>query len=82
MTAGKDSRTGKNFEASLEEIERIVAEIEGGELPLDRMVPKFKQAAELISRCRSMLAKVEQQIKVVEDKYMDEDSGGDGDEDR
>lgn len=82
MTGGKDGRAGKNFEASLEEIERIVAEIEGGELPLDRMVPKFKQAAELISRCRTMLSKVEQQIKVVEDKYMDEDPDGEEGEER
>ena len=66
----KESQEGgkakKNFEESLNEIERIVSEIEDGDLPLDEVVPRFKRATKLISECRSMLEVVEQQIKIIE----------------
>ena len=67
-----ESRSGKNspdsltFEQSLREIEKIVAQIESGKLPLAEVVAEFKRATELIRISRKLLTEVEQQIKQIE----------------
>lgn len=64
----KGKKPRRNFEDSLVEIERIVEEIETGDLPLDEIVPKFRRATDLITECRSMLEVVQQQIQVIENE--------------
>jgi len=55
------------YEEALAELERLVAAMEGGELPLDRLLESYKRGAELLSFCRSRLDAVEEQVKVLED---------------
>ena len=72
-------KAGKNFEQAIAEIEGIVEEIEAGELPLDEIVPRFRRATTLISKCREILSDVEQQIQVIE---AEANIGDDGEQDR
>jgi exodeoxyribonuclease VII small subunit len=55
------------YEDALSELERLVAAMEGGQLPLDRLLESYQRGAELLNLCRSRLEAVEQQVKVLED---------------
>jgi exodeoxyribonuclease VII small subunit len=56
-----------SYEEALGELDRLVAAMEAGQLPLDRLLESYKRGAELLSFCRSQLDAVEQQVKVLED---------------
>ena len=56
-----------NYEDALGELERLVAAMEGGALPLDKLLEGYQRGAELLSFCRARLAAVEQQVKVLEE---------------
>ena len=56
-----------NYEDALVELERLVAAMEGGQLPLDHLLQSYRRGAELLAFCRGRLEAVEQQIKVLEE---------------
>ena len=41
----------KNFEESLAELEKIVADMEGGEMGLEDMVAAFERGQKLVKEC-------------------------------
>jgi exodeoxyribonuclease VII small subunit len=55
------------YEDALAELERLVQSMEDGQLPLDQLIDSYRRGAELLELCRSRLAAVEQQVKVLED---------------
>ena len=55
------------YEDALGELERLVAAMEGGALPLDKLLESYQRGAELLNFCRARLAAVEQQVKVLEE---------------
>jgi exodeoxyribonuclease VII small subunit len=55
-----------SYEQALDELERLVASMEGQQLPLDRLLESYQRGASLLALCRSKLAAVEQQVKVLE----------------
>lgn len=59
--------TAPSYEEALAELERLVAAMEGGQLPLERMLENYQRGAELLSLCRARLQAVEEQVKVLED---------------
>jgi exodeoxyribonuclease VII small subunit len=56
-----------SYEQALAELERLVAKMEGGQLPLDELLDGYRRGAELLGYCRSRLQAVEEQVKVLED---------------
>ena len=56
-----------SYEDALRELEQLVASMEGGQLPLDRMIESYRRGAELLAFCRGKLEAVEAQVKVLED---------------
>jgi exodeoxyribonuclease VII small subunit len=58
------------YEESLAELERLVAAMENGQLPLDALLDNYRRGAELLELCRSRLQAVEQQVQVLEDGQM------------
>lgn len=56
-----------SYEDALRELERLVAGMEGGQLPLDQMLDGYRRGAELLAFCRAKLEAVEAQVKVLED---------------
>ncbi len=56
-----------SYEAALAELERLVAEMEGGQMPLERLLDSYRRGAVLLGFCRERLEAVEQQVKVLED---------------
>ena len=58
------SRTDPVF---LAELDRLVQQMEGGQLPLDQLLDGYRRGAELLAYCRGRLQAVEDQVKVLED---------------
>lgn len=56
-----------SYEDALAELERLVVAMEGGQLPLDRLLESYKRGADLLNFCRGRLDAVEQQVKVLEE---------------
>ena len=56
----------KTFESALEELEKLVADLESGKLPLADSLAAYKRGAELLKYAQAELAQVEQQVKVLE----------------
>lgn len=56
-----------SYEAALSELERLVAAMEGGQMPLDGLLQSYERGAELLTFCRSRLDAVEQQVQKLED---------------
>ena len=55
------------YEEALRELERLVADMENSQLPLDKLIDSHRRGAELLAFCRGRLDAVEQQVKVLED---------------
>jgi exodeoxyribonuclease VII small subunit len=55
-----------SYEAALEELEQLVAQLDAGKLPLDQLLTRYQRGAELLAFCRTRLDEVEDQIKVLE----------------
>jgi exodeoxyribonuclease VII small subunit len=55
----------KNFETSLEELERIVRELEQGELTLEKSLELFEQGVKLSRDCQERLAQAERRIEIL-----------------
>ena len=53
------------FEDALTRLERIVAEMEGGDLPLDDMLKRFEEGRKLVQFCTSELESIRQRIEKV-----------------
>ena len=55
----------KNFETSLEELERIVRELERGDLPLEKSLELFEQGVKLSRACQERLNEAERRIEIL-----------------
>ena len=53
------------FEESLARLEKIVAEMESGELQLDDMLKKFEEGRKLVQMCSAELDSIRQRIEKV-----------------
>lgn len=52
-----------DFEKSLERLETIVDEMEGGDLSLEEMIKHFEEGSKLVTLCSKKLTEVEQKIE-------------------
>ena len=59
---GAQSQT---FEASLQSLEKIVRELERGELPLEKSLELFEQGVRLSRECQERLNEAERRIEVL-----------------
>lgn len=55
----------KTFEASLEELERIVRDLEQGDLPLEKSLELFEQGVKLSRECQERLNQAERRIEIL-----------------
>ena len=53
------------FEECLERLEKIVAEMEKGEIPLERALSLFEEGVKLANSCRSELQAAEGKIEIL-----------------
>ena len=66
-TPGKSPDREPSFESALSELEKIVASMEAGQMPLEQSLAAYKRGAELLKFCQNALQDAQQQVKVLED---------------
>jgi exodeoxyribonuclease VII small subunit len=59
-----------SFEEALAELEKIVAGMESGKLTLEQSLEAHRRGIELAQFCQSVLARAQQQVKVLEDNAL------------
>jgi len=55
-----------SFEKALEELERLIARMEDGKLPLEESLAAYQRGAELIRFCEARLADAQARIAVLD----------------
>ena len=55
----------QTFEEALAELEKIVAEVEAGEIGLEESISKYEAGMKLIKHCREFLERAEKRIEVI-----------------
>ena len=65
-TDAKAQATPVSYEAGLQELERLVAQLESGQMPLADLLSAYQRGAFLLNHCRAQLQAVEDQIQVLE----------------
>lgn len=70
MAASSRNPDQASFESALDELEKIVASMEAGQMPLEQSLAAYKRGAELLKFCQSALQDAQQQVKVLEDNVL------------
>ena len=65
--AAKKADQPASYEAALQELEQLIAQIESGQLPLEQMLAGYQRGAVLLNFCRTRLEAVQDQIKVLDE---------------
>lgn len=55
----------KNLEKSLEDIEKLVEELESGDLPLETAMKKFEDGIKLTRNAQALLKEAEQKVEIL-----------------
>lgn len=55
----------KNFEENMENLEKIVAELENGDLNLEQSMEKFEKAIDISKQCNEILENAEKKITIL-----------------
>lgn len=55
----------KTFEQSMKQLERIVQELEDGELPLEKAIKKFEEGIKLTELCSAKLDETEKKVTIL-----------------
>lgn len=63
MAKTKDKE--QSFETSLSSLEQVVAQLESGELPLERALELFEEGVALARRCQSQLQDAERKVELL-----------------
>lgn len=60
--------TSTSFEQAYTELERIVAQMESGQMPLDASLEAYQRGNALLEFCQKSLSEVEQQVKILNER--------------
>lgn len=61
----EDKTSSPSFEASLEELERIVKDLEKGDLPLEQSLALFEAGMRLSADCKRQLEEAESKVEIL-----------------
>jgi len=59
------NQTLGNLEKSLEELEALVARLEGGDLSLEQALEEFERGVKLTRQCQTALKEAEQKVEIL-----------------
>lgn len=59
----KNDNSAKDFETSLEQLEKLVLQMESGDLSLDESLSQFQQGVELTRHCQQLLENAKQTVE-------------------
>jgi exodeoxyribonuclease VII small subunit len=75
--AKSSAKQPENYESSLQELESLLASLEGGQLSLEQSIEAYRRGALLLGYCQAQLADAEQRIKVLEGNTLQDFQGND-----
>ena len=61
----EDDKPALSFEKGLEELERVVQELEDGDLPLEEALQRFEKGVKLSEACRKQLEAAETRVEIL-----------------
>lgn len=61
----EENTSSPSFEASLEELERVVKELEKGDLPLEQSLKLFENGMRLSAACKRQLEEAETRVEIL-----------------
>ena len=61
----EDNASQLTFEAALAELEKTVAKMEAGQLPLEELIVCFERGSKLAAECRAKLDSLERKIEIL-----------------
>lgn len=61
----EEKSSSPTFEASLEELERIVKELEKGDLPLEQSLALFESGMRISAECKRQLEEAESRVEIL-----------------
>ncbi|EGJ08789.1 MULTISPECIES: exodeoxyribonuclease VII small subunit [Rubrivivax] len=56
-----------SYEQAVAELDRLVQQMETGQMPLDQLLDGYRRGSELLTFCRNRLQAVEEQVKLLDD---------------
>ncbi|HUJ22573.1 MAG TPA: exodeoxyribonuclease VII small subunit [Bryobacteraceae bacterium] len=59
------AQPAESFEASLDELEKVVKQLEAGDLPLERSLELFEKGMALSETCRKQLENAETRVEML-----------------
>ena len=60
-----DAKPVESFETCLDELEKVVKELEAGDLPLERSLELFEKGVALSESCRKQLEDAETRVEIL-----------------
>lgn len=63
MMTSKNDKPANDFESSLEELEKLVVQMESGDLSLDDSLTQFQQGVALTRHCQQLLENAKQTVE-------------------
>lgn len=66
-TATAPTLEPESYEGALAELDTLVQQMEGGQMPLDQLLAAYRRGADLLGFCRLRLQRVENQVQVLDD---------------
>jgi exodeoxyribonuclease VII small subunit len=64
-TKAKAAGTDLNFETAMDRLEKIVEQMESGQLPLEELIVRYEEGMNLVKVCQERLASAEQKIEII-----------------
>lgn len=65
MSEDKTEIGKMSFEQALDELEKIVAGLEGGNVPLDKSISQYERGEALRAHCQKLLASAEAKVEKI-----------------
>jgi len=62
-----------NFGESFEALNKIVDQLESGDIELDKALKQYEEGLKLVAECKKQLTQVENKVKVIREKYVEEE---------
>ena len=64
-TKAKAAGTDLNFETAMDRLEKIVEQMESGQLPLEDLIVRYEEGMNLVKVCQERLVSAEQKIEII-----------------
>src|SRR6202165_1044366 len=64
-TKAKPANPDLNFETAMDRLEKIVEQMESGQLPLEDLIVRYEEGMNLVKVCQQRLASAEQKIEII-----------------